>query len=99
MVAVVHRARQGARQDIVRGKDIPRTCVGVDLHKDTMTVCVLDRRSGEVAYRKIACKCRAQVAEFFKALPRGHVVGIEAVGFYRWLWDLLEPIVDELHLA
>ena len=76
-----------------------RLCVGTDLHKDTLTAAVLDPRTGEVAYRKLACKCRGQIAEYFQALPRPHAVAIESVGFYRWLWDLLEPIVDELHLA
>ena len=73
--------------------------VGIDLHKDTMTVCTYCRCCGEVAFRKIACKNRDQVAEFFRTLPRPHVVAIEAVGFYRWLWELLEPIVEKLVLA
>lgn len=76
-----------------------RACVGIDLHKDTMTICVLIRGSGEVAFRKIACKNREQIAEFFRTLPRPHTVAIEAVGFYRWLWELLEPIVQELVLC
>lgn len=74
-------------------------CVGVDLHKDTMTVCTYCRCCGEFAFRRIACKNRDQVAEFFHALPRPHAVAIEAVGFYRWLWELLEPMVDKLVLA
>ncbi len=73
--------------------------VGIDLHKDTMTICVYELPSGEVRYRKIACKCREQVAEFFRSLPRPHMVAIEAVGFYRWLWELLEPLVEKLFLA
>lgn len=76
-----------------------RLCVGIDLHKDTFTAAVLDPRSGEVTYRKFACKCRTQIVDYFKTLPRPHAVAIESVGFYRWLWDLLEPIVDELYLA
>jgi len=76
-----------------------RLCVGIDLHKDTLTAATLDPRSGEVAYRKLACKCRGQIVEYFTALPRPHAVAIESVGFYRWLWDLLEPIVDQLYLA
>lgn len=76
-----------------------RACVGIDLHKDTMTICVLVRGTGEVAYRKIACKNRDQVEAFFRALPRPHTVAIEAVGFYRWLWELLEPIVEQLVLC
>jgi transposase len=74
-------------------------CVGIDLRKDTMTIAVLDPRSGEVRFTKLACKCRQQIVEFFSRLPRPHVVAIESVGFYRWLWELLEPIVQELVLA
>lgn len=74
-------------------------CVGIDLHKDSMTICVIVRGSGEVAYRKIACKNREQIATFFRELPRPHTVAIEAVGFYRWLWELLEPIVEKLVLC
>ena len=73
--------------------------VGVDLHKDTLTACVYCRCCGEISFRKIACKSRAQVAEFFAGLPRPHAVAIEAVGFYRWLWELLEPLVEQLVLA
>lgn len=73
--------------------------VGIDLHKDTMTVCVYSIGAGKVTYTKIACKCRKKVREFFSALPHPHVVAIETVGFYRWLWEELEPIVDRLVLA
>lgn len=74
-------------------------CVGIDLHKDTMTICVLVRGTGEVSFRKIACKNREQIVEFFRALPRPHTVAIEVVGLYRWLWMLLEPIVEKLVLC
>ena len=74
-------------------------CVGIDLHKDTLTACVFCRCCGEVSFQKLPCKCRKQVAEYFAALPRPHTVAIETVGFYRWLWELLEPIVEKLVLA
>lgn len=76
-----------------------KSFAGVDLHKDTMTICVIDPATGEVRFVKLACKCRRQVVEFFSSLPRPCVVAIESVGFYRWLWDLLEPVVDKLLLA
>ena len=76
-----------------------RWCVGVDLHKDTLTACVFCGCCGEVSFQKIACRCRGQIAEYFAALPRPHAVAIESVGFYRWLWEMLEPIVEELVLA
>jgi transposase len=76
-----------------------RWCVGVDLHKDTLTACVFCGCCGEVSFQKLPCKCRRQIAEYFAALPRPHAVAIESVGFYRWLWELLEPIAQELVLA
>jgi transposase len=74
-------------------------CVGIDLHKDTLTAGVLCRCCGEHSFKKLACKCRSQIVAYFAALPRPHTVAIEAVGFYRWLWETLEPIVDKLVLA
>ena len=76
-----------------------RWCVGVDLHKDTLTACVLCGCCGEVSFQKITCRCRRQIAEYFAALPRPHTVAIESVGFYRWLWEMLEPIAENLVLA
>ena len=76
-----------------------RLCVGIDLHKDTLTAAVLDPRNGEVEFTKLSCRCREQIKDFFASLPRPNVVAIEAVGFYRWLWNLLEPVVDQLVLA
>ncbi len=80
-------------------KKIQPWFVGIDLHKDTMTVCSFCPSTGEIDFAKIPCKCRKKVREFFKALPRPHVVAIETVGFYRWLWEELEPIVERLVLA
>ena len=74
-------------------------CVGIDLHKDTLTACVFCGCCGEYSFQKLACKCRKQIAAYFAALPRPHTVAIESVGFYRWLWEMLEPIVEELTLA
>lgn len=74
-------------------------CVGVDLHKDTLTACVFCGCCGEVSFQKQPCKCRRQIAQYFAALPRPHTVAIESVGFYRWLWEMLEPVVENLVLA
>jgi transposase len=73
--------------------------VGIDLHKDTMTVCAYCPSTGKVVYTKIPCRCRKKVREFFQSLPRPHIVAIETVGFYRWLWRELEPVVEKLVLA
>jgi transposase len=47
----------------------------------------------------LLCKCRKQIAAYFASLPRPHRVAIESVGFYRWLWEMLEPIVEQLVLT
>jgi transposase len=92
-------AETGSSKSVVSVPPGGHLCVGIDLHKDTMTICILVRGSGEVVYRKIACKNREQIAEFFRRLPRPHTVAIESVGFYRWLWELLEPLVEKLVLC
>jgi transposase len=74
-------------------------CVGIDLHKDTLTACVFCGCCGEVSFQKIPCKCRKLISKYFAALPRPHTLAIESVGFYRWLWEMLEPIVEKLVLA
>jgi transposase len=74
-------------------------CVGVDLHKDTLTACVFCGCCGEVSFQKLSCKCRGQIREYLAVLPRPHTVAIESVGFYRWLWEMLEPVVEKLILA
>ena len=73
-----------------------RWFVGIDLHKETLTVCIYCPCCGEIRFQKLVCTCRKQIAEFFGSLPRPHVVAIETVGFYRWLWEMLEPLVDKL---
>lgn len=76
-----------------------KLCVGIDLHKDTLFVVALNPPTGELLERRICCRCREQIVQFFAALPSPNIVAIESVGFYRWLWELLEPVVDELVLA
>ena len=73
--------------------------VGIDLHKDTLTACVLRGTDREVTYVKLACKCRERIRSFFSALPQPSVVAIETVGFYRWLWAELEPLTGQLVLC
>jgi len=73
--------------------------VGIDLHKDTLTACVLRGRDREVSYVKLACKCRDQIRSFFASLPQPSAVAIETVGFYRWLWTELEPLAGQLVLC
>ncbi len=74
-------------------------CVGIDLHKDTLTACFFCRYRGKVSFQKLPRKGRKRITEYFAPLARPNTVAIETVGFYRWLWELLQPLVKKLVLA
>jgi hypothetical protein len=59
--------------------------VGIDLHKDTLTACMIFGWDREVSYVKLTCKCRHRMRSFFSSLPQQSVVAIETVGIYRCL--------------
>lgn len=77
-----------------------RLFVGIDLHKESLTVCMMEG-SGERRFERIPTKCRNRIAKFFTDLGSQYevIAVVESVGFYHWFWDLVEPLVDELHLA
>jgi transposase len=77
----------------------PETFIHIDQHKDQITWCALDTEGNELGVGKIATKCRGKIVDWITQWPRPVKVSIEAVGFYRWLWLLLEPHTDYLHLA
>jgi len=73
--------------------------VGIDLHKDQITIVILDQLGQTVDKRRISCRAKHQIVEYFAALPRPWHAAVEAVGFYHWFWDLLEPLADRMILA
>lgn len=75
------------------------TFIGIDLHKDSLTWCAMDTTGKELGVGKIATKCRNEIVEFVNKWHKPVCVAFEAVGFYRWLWLLLEPYVSHLYLA
>ena len=76
-----------------------RSYVGIDLHKCTMTIAVVDATGDVVEVKTIPTKCVGRIRRFFEALPGPVACAIEAVGMYRWLWDLLKPDCEKLLLA
>lgn len=73
--------------------------IGVDLHKHSMTIAVLDS-SGELVERKqLATKCKKKVVEFFSSYGLLCQVAVESVGFYQWFWNLVRPLVGKMFLA
>jgi transposase len=66
--------------------------VGIDLHKKTIVVCVLDQHLAVRLRRTFAC-CQADaIRDAFAAV-------VEATASYPWLVALIEPLADEVVLA
>jgi transposase len=73
--------------------------IGVDLHKDSMTLVVLDEQAAVIRRDQLRTKCRNQIREWFASYGTDCQVAVESVGFYQWFWDLLQPVVGKLVLA
>lgn len=73
--------------------------VGIDLHKKTITLCVIEH-DGAVSpsTRTFACDAPERIAAFFAALGPFQAV-VEATAGYPWLFQLLEPLAQRLVLA
>ena len=65
--------------------------VGVDLHRESLTVAAVDDKGEVRAPVRIACADTEAITVLFKKLRPFRVV-IEATGTYRWLYKLLAPL-------
>ncbi len=72
--------------------------IGIDLHKRSLTVCVIDKNTGETFLRSFSCQDENKVRDFFKGQKPFEAV-IEASASYDWLWELLDPHAERLVLA
>jgi transposase len=75
--------------------------VGADLHKKTITVCVVEKVRGQrkvKARRTMNCKDPEAILKFFQGLGKFQVV-VEATACYEWFFRLIEKEADRLVLA
>jgi transposase len=72
--------------------------VGIDLHKKTIVLCVLDQHQRVVARRSFACGDPEAIVAFFRELRPFQAV-VEATASYEWLVELIEPLADRVVLA
>lgn len=75
--------------------------LGNDLHRDTVVLSG-ETEHGEIVVREtLPTKCKNRIREYFTELSTRYriVAAVESVGFYQWFWDLVQPLVAELHLA
>lgn len=75
--------------------------VGVDLHKKTISLCVMVVVAGKrqvVTRRRFDCRDTAAIREFFEAQVPFQVV-VEATSTYEWFLLLIEDLADRCVLA
>jgi len=74
--------------------------IGVDLHKDSMTIATTSDEDNKMKVTEIPCKCIGKVTEFFSQFSGQECrVLVEAVGFYHWFWDTVSPLVGQMVLV
>jgi transposase len=73
--------------------------IGVDLHKCSLTIVVLDEHGQLLEQKEIPTKCRNQIRDCFASYGLQAQVAVESVGFYHWFWNLVRPLVGKMILA
>ena len=75
--------------------------IGVDLHKQTITVCVMGKVGGKrkvLARKRFRCGEPEKIREFFEGVGQFQVV-VEATSSYEWFLLLVEDLADRWVLA
>jgi transposase len=72
--------------------------VGIDLHKHSITICVLDEARDVLCRQTIPCSNRDGIVKTFEALAPFQAA-VEATASYYWLVELLEPLAQRIVLA
>jgi transposase len=72
--------------------------VGIDLHKKTIVLCVMDQDRKILKRQTFACGQAAAIRAFFAGLAPFRAV-VEATASYEWLVAAIEPLADRVVLA
>jgi transposase len=73
--------------------------IGVDLHKNTVTLAAVDPRGETLAKLTISTKSVGKIETWLLALPRPSQLAVEAVGFVEWFIERFRPCVDRIEIA
>jgi transposase len=72
--------------------------VGIDLHKKTISLCVVDQERTVLDRKRLDCSEPDRIVGFFEQVTPFQAV-VEATASYEWLVALLEPLADRVMLA
>ena len=73
--------------------------IGVDLHKETVTLVAVDPRGKVLSRLKIHTKSVGKIEAWLLALPRPSTLAVEAVGFVEWFIERFRVCVDRIDIA
>ena len=72
--------------------------IGIDLHKKTISVCVVNQERKVLKRRTLCCAEPERIVAFFREWGEFRAV-VEATASYEWLWQLREPLAQGRVLA
>jgi transposase len=72
--------------------------VGIDLHKKTISLCVVNQERKVLDRRRFYCTDTGRIVAFFKELGPFRAA-VEATASYEWLVSLIEPLADRVVLV
>jgi transposase len=72
--------------------------IGIDLHKASISVCVMSPERQVLARQRMTCSDPVAMVAFFERWNPFQAV-IEATASYEWLFQLLEPLAQRVVLA
>lgn len=76
----------------------PMKYVGIDLHKKTIVLCVVDKDRKVLERQRFLCANTERIKAYFGQLGSFQFV-VEATATYEWLVQLLEPVAESWVLA
>jgi transposase len=72
--------------------------VGIDLHKKTISICVVNQGREIVDRKRFFCSKPERIVSFFETIAPFRAV-VEATASYEWLVGMLDPLADRVVLA
>jgi transposase len=72
--------------------------VGADLHKKTITLCVMDQNRKVLGRKTLYCVEPHQIPEYLESFRPFEIV-VEATASYLWFVDLVQPLAQRVVLA
>ena len=73
--------------------------IGVDLHKTTVTLRVVDSNENVIDSLTIDTKCVNKIEDWINALPKPRWMAVEAVAFIEWFIDRYRACVERIDIA